>query len=205
MTVQYYDRPFPLIAIVDLSPLGKSDQEAVIKYLETKYKAWAINYPSDSTKETAEELGNKGFLKFRTKPPYTLTTDEAIMLFTKCIDKFNPQAVFRSTPNTIRLQKSVINEKDLCRVIDDLTIQQDAITLSNIWKLANVESRIAYATRSHDLNRRICREVVEMPEEYIGKRKFEEKMKDLDGRLDAAVEHDKVQAQLNFANGKYRQ
>lgn len=205
MTIQYYDRPFPLSVIVDISPLGKNDQEAVIKHLETKYGAWAINYPSDSAKEVSEELSNKGFLKFKEKTPYTLTTDEAIMLFTRCIDKFNPQSIFRTTPNTVRIQKNINNEKDLFRIVDDLTIQQDAITLANIWKLANVENRIAYATKPHELNQRLCLTILEMSEEYIGKRKFEEKMNELGARIDAANEHDKVQSQLSFANGKYRQ
>lgn len=205
MTVQYYDRPFPLIAIIDVSPLGKNDQEAVIKHLQTKYNAWQINYPSDTAKETAEELSKKGFLKFREKMPYTLTTDEAIMLFTRCVDKFNPVAAFRTTPNTVRIQKTVNNEKDLYRIVDDLTIQQDAITLSNLWNLANVESRIAFTTKPHETLKRICRFVLEMPDEYIGKRKFEEKMNELAARIDTATEHDTVQTQASFTNGKYRQ
>lgn len=204
MSVIYYDKPFSLITVIDLSELNKSDQEAVSTYLTKKYNAWPMSYPSDFAKESVEEIAKRGFLKFRDKPPYTLTTDEAIVLFLRCMDKFNTHAVMRTTPNTLRVQKGIVNEKDFTRIVDELTLQQDSIALANIWKLPELP-RIAFATREHPLNGRICREVIQMAGDYIGKRKFEEKMNELDARIDAATENDKVQSQSAKTEAKYRQ
>jgi hypothetical protein len=203
MKVQYFDKSFPLIAVIDLSPLSKSDQEAVANYLTTKYQAWPVTYPSDTAKATTEELANRGFRKFLDKPPYILTTDEAIMLFIKCLEKFNPIYALRSTPNTLRLQKTVTGEKDFVRVVDELTIQQDSITISNLWKLPEMP-RIAFTNRKHPINERLCRTLIVMPDEFIGKRKFDDKMVDLDRSIDSAIESDKVQSQANHTEGKYR-
>ena len=204
MSIVYYDKPFSLITVIDLSELNKSDQEAVSAYLTKKYNAWPVTYPSDFAKEAVEEVGKRGFLKFRNKPPYTLTTDEAIVLFLKCMDKFNAHAVMRTTPNTLRVQKTVINEKDFTRIVDELTLQQDSIALANIWKLP-AQPRIAFAIKEHPLNGRLCRAVITMPGDYIGKRKFDEKMNDLDALIDAAIESDRLQTQSSQTEAKYRQ
>jgi hypothetical protein len=204
MSIVYYDKPFSLITVIDLSELNKADQEAVSAHLTKKYSAWPVTYPSDFAKEAVEEVGKRGFLKFRTKPPYTLTTDEAVVLFLKCMDKFNPHAVMRTTPNTLRIQKAIVNDKDFTRIVDELTLQQDSIALANIWKLPE-QPRIAFTTKDHPLNGRICREVIQMEGEYIGKRKFDEKMSDLGALIDGAIERDKVQSQSSTTEAKYRQ
>ena len=203
MKVQYFDKSFPLIAVIDLSPLSKSDQEAVAAYLTTKYQAWPITYPSDTAKATSEELAQRGFRRLLEKPPFTMTTDECVMLFIKCLEKFNPTYALRSTPNTLRLQKAVNSDKDFVRIVDELTIQQDVITFSSLWKLPEMP-RIAYATKKHPVNERLCRTLIVMPAEFIGKRKFDDKMLDLDRSIDSAIESDKVQSQANHTEGKYR-
>jgi hypothetical protein len=200
----YYDKPFSLISIVDLSELGKSDQETVANYLTKKYAAWPVAYPSDYAKEAVEEVAKRGFLKFRNKPPYTLTTDETVVLFLRCLDKFNPHAVLRTTPNTLSIQKGIVNDKDFTRIVDALTLQQDSIAMAHIWTLPE-RPRIAFSTKAHPVNTRICRTVITMPGDYIGKRKFDEKMVELDALIDEAIKNDKVQTQSAQTEAKYRQ
>jgi hypothetical protein len=203
-SVQYLTKSYPLITIVNLANLGKQDQENVINHLKTKHNAWPVAYPSAYAKEISEELSKKGFHKFKERFPYHLTTDEAVMLFMRSLDRFNPQAVLRSTPNTLRVIKSVSSDRDLARVVDDLLLQQDNITLTCIFKLANETNRVAFVTSAHPINERLCRQVITLSDEYIGKRKFEEKMGELDALVDAAKEADKLNSQEDQNEGKYR-
>jgi hypothetical protein len=193
-----------LITIVNLENLNKGDQENVINYLKNKHLAWQVTYPSAFAKEISEELSKKGFHKFKDRYPYHLTTDEAVMLFMRSLDRFNSNAVLRSTPNTLRILKSISNERDLARVVDDLTLQQDNISLTCIFRLANLPNRVAFVTSSHPLNERLCRQVITLGDEYIGKRKFEEKMGELDVLIDAATEADKLTSKEDINEGKYR-
>lgn len=178
MPTVYYDRPYYVSIAIDISRLKPADKKAVQAFLEKEYETFSFSYPSDLAIKIAEELPSKGHKAFAAATPYEITLTNMNILFSKCIEAFNPKALIRRVPDFSRIKKEIKNKNDYTRIVDELLLQQDNIALSQIFD-TGTKPKIAIVSESHPVNARLSRIVLDMGEELIGKSKMNETLEKL--------------------------
>lgn len=199
--MHYYDRPYKLHCLVDVSGLKLSDREAVTEFLTRELKAFPIIYPSEFAVASAAEMADKGHPTMK-EFPCTLSNDEAVELFLKSIAKINPAAQVRTVPVAGKINKACKNAKDLKRIVDDLIAQQDTISVSQIYDLAN-KPKLAFTDKDHFLNTKLSRIVINLGSEPIGKKKMDERIIALMEEIQTSFEMAKEQERANQVEAKY--
>lgn len=199
--MHYYDRPYKLHCLVDMSGLKPSDREAVAEFLTKKLEAFPISYPSEFAVAAAAEMADKGHPTMKSFP-CNLTNDEAVELFLKSIKGINEQATVRTTPIAGKINKACKNAKDLKRIVDELISQQDTISVSQIYDLAN-KPKLAFTDKDHFLNTKLSRIVINLGSDTIGKKKMDERIIALMEEIKAAFEIAQEQEKSNYIEAKY--
>lgn len=170
----YYDKPHYLHVLVDMTGLKPVDKELVAEWMENEYNAFEMYYPSDYAMEMAQEMSVKGHPTMKYMP-HALSNDQALELFSKCLKKMNCEPRVRITPQAGKIAKDIRGAGDYKRIMDELLSQQDGISLSQIYGLAN-KPKIAYTTRPSLINKRIAMFSIDMGKEFIGKKKMDERL-----------------------------
>jgi hypothetical protein len=146
-------------------------------------------------------MGEKGHPNLKVCPT-TLTSSEVVELFSRCLKKFNIHSNVRTTPNPTRLNKEVRGPFSLREIVDTLTLQQDGISLSQIYQLFD-KPRVAYTTKSNPLNGRLGKFTVNLGKEYIGKKRMEERIQALELEIQDAINMAKEQEEALHTEAKY--
>lgn len=184
--MKYYDRPHYLHCVVDISGTKPIDREPIIDFLKKNYSAEEIVPPSEFAPTVASGMSDKGHPSLKTRPT-RLNNDECIELFTKCVQTINPLPNFRTTPVAGRIQKEVRTDDDLKGIVEALLLQQDAITITHVFSLAD-KPKVGYIATETPLTNRITRNSVVLSKEPIGKKKMDERLAVLSQEIADAVE-----------------
>jgi hypothetical protein len=184
--MRYYDRPYYLHCIVDISGTKPVDREPIIEYLKKTYDATEIVSPAEFAVECTKEMAKRGHPHLASLPT-RFTNDECIELFTKCVKKINETPNFRTTPVAGRIQKDIRTTEELKTIVESLLLQQDGITITHIFSLAD-KPKIGFITSESPLTGRVARNCVVMSKEPIGKKKMEERLALLSQEISDAVE-----------------
>jgi hypothetical protein len=201
--MKFYDKPFYLSCVVQLSTY-KSNKDEVAKFLTEKYGAKELTYPFDFVNEIVKELTTKGYPRFKTLP-VTLTAQEAIVLLAKCLQKFNNQPALRIEPNAVRLNKEMKTAKDFIRIIEELLLQQDSISLSQIFQTMELP-KVVFTNTNTILNSKFSRTVIDtLPELTEGKKKsLEQLLEGVSNQVNTALVHATSLEKAAYEEGKYQ-
>lgn len=145
----YYDRAYKAAAIVNLSQIKNEENKlAVIDFLLNS-GAIQLTFPSGLVENSIEFLSNNGYPKFK-QFPAILTTDDYLALLIKTLKTFNEEGVLRTAPNMFSIKKEIPDLKHLITNFNVLMLQQDTISLCNIWQMKNYFGKIMFFTKTFD-------------------------------------------------------
>lgn len=154
-----YDRSYTIPAILDLSNLKPEEASEFLESI-AEFSPTMVQYPSEHALDIAKELAAAGWPGLARPMPLEISSQEALQIFARSLLRFNTHGYVRKEPDASRINKKVESTADFARIVDDLTTQQDKITLSNIFKTAELKSSVYYSLRSTDVNRCISRSVI---------------------------------------------
>lgn len=194
MTVQY-DRSYSIPVIVDLSDLKEEEAQVIIEGMQ-KYSPRELKYVSDHAIECAQEMARKGYPSLAREMPFEVSATEVNVLFANCLKAFCGSTALRRTPDTSRIVKKVETVKDFARMVDDLTLQQDNISVSQIFKTGELPTTVFYTFRRSPINNRLSRTVLPVPKGG-GKKAQEEKVVTLLKLIEEGIELSNVAASAN--------
>lgn len=194
MTVMY-DRSYSIPVIVDLSDLKEEEAQVVIEGLQ-KYAPQELKYVSDYAVECALAMSKKGYPTLNKELPIEISATEMNVLFANCLKEFCGTTALRRTPDTSRVLKRVETVKDFVRIVDDLTLQQDNISISQIFKTGELRSSVFYTYRRSPINNRLSRTLLPVPKGG-GKKAQEEKISTLLKLVEEGIELSKITASAN--------
>jgi hypothetical protein len=180
-----YDKPFYLPVIVEVEDLKPEDQEAVIESL-ARFKPVVLQYPTDFAIEVASEMANQGYPSLTAKFPFTLSSQECNVLFAKSLKIYNQNVYVRREPDASRLQKKVESSYDFIRIVEDLLLQQDSITLSQIFCTAEQNTQVFISTFRTPINSRLSRTVISV-QKASTKKAQEERQEKLETQVTAGI------------------
>jgi len=193
--VIYYDKPFYLPIILDLSGLTPSDKEIMIPFME-EIGAEMIKFVSDFTLPAVNTMLTHGYPHLA-QSPNTLKRPEANQLFARSLKLFNPKAVVNRDPDASRIDLSVNDVSDYVRIVDALTLQQDNITLSQFWDIGNLSTVPHYVTRATPLTSRLSRNVVRVPRAQ-SKKALEERVEFIKAEIEKAFKLQTEELEAEF-------
>jgi hypothetical protein len=159
MTPEQYTRTHKIPVILDLSNLKEDDATALIESL-SEYRPEQIVYPSFYALEAAKEMAAKGYPSIARPLPLDISSVEVMQLFSRALRRFNEFAYVRREPDPSRIIKKVHTTDDFVRIIDDMTLQQDDLTLSNIFGTAALKSQVYWTDSTSPINSRLSRTVI---------------------------------------------
>lgn len=194
MTVQY-DRSYSIPVIVDLSDLKEEEAQVIIEGMQ-KYSPRELKYVSDHAIECAQEMARKGYPSLAREMPFEVSATEVNVLFANCLKAFCGSTALRRTPDTSRIVKKVETVKDFARMIEDLTLQQDNISISQIFKTGELPTTVFYTFRRSPINNRLSRTILPVPKGG-GKKAQEEKVVTLLKLIEEGIELSNVAASAN--------
>lgn len=168
-----YDRSYSLPVILDLSALKQADFEEFLDYLNQNH-AKELRFPMDSALDQARELSSRGWPSFAKSLPFDVSSTETMQLFARTIKAFNPNSLVRRDPDSSRMNRRVEKPDDFGRLIEELLLQQDNISLSAIFKTAERDSEVYWTRRSTPLSGRLSKNVV-IVSRPLGKKGVEER------------------------------
>lgn len=202
-----YDRPFYIPVILDVSALKETELESLLQSLE-QYKPCELTYPSQYALEVAKQLAEKGWPSLARPLPLDLSSTEAIQIFARSLKMFNQFGLVRKEPSAATVTKKVTSTVDFERIVDDLTIQQDGISLSSIFDTARLKSKVYWTSKTTPLNGRISRTVIPV-NRVTSKKASEERLTALVTAIDSAILHSVEEEtvtfkKLNNPNFQYR-
>jgi hypothetical protein len=201
--VIYYDKSVYLSCIVSL-PTFKGFADEVTKFLQDTFSAKQLVYPMDFVPEVLKEMVEGGYPKFA-RLPFTLTGEEALVVLSRCLLKFNTFSSIRVQPTPARVNRDVMKEKDFARIVEDLLLQQDSISISQIWQ-TNDLPKVVYSNTETPLNGRLSRSVVATMPVLEGKKKptVELVLEHVQKEVLAAIQLAKETEEKNYSDSKYQ-
>jgi len=191
-----YDRPFYIPVILDVSSLKETELEAFLESVAA-HRPEELKYPSDHALDVAKQLASKGYPSLARPMPLDISSPEAIQLFARSLKLFNESCYVRKEPSATAVQRKVTTTADFARIVDDLTLQQDSITLSNIFKTGALKSKVFWTVRSMPLNSRIARTVVPVAR-VTSKKAAEERLITVLASIDQAILHSDDEERVTF-------
>lgn len=194
MTVQY-DRSYAIPVIIDLSELKEEEVQTVLEGIQ-QYSPKELVYVSDFAVNCAEEMTRKGYASMGRQMPFDLSATEINVLFANCLKSFCGSTALRRTPDTGRLIKRIESTNDFTRIVEDLTLQQDNISISQIFKTAELPTNVFYTRRRTPVNSRLSRSVLPVPKGG-GKKALEEKITTLNKLIEEGIELSRVSSSAN--------
>lgn len=195
MTVMY-DRSYTIPVIIDLSDLKEDEAQAVIQGIE-QHTPIQLGYVSDYAIQVAEEMKAKGYTASLSREmPFEISATEANVLFANCLKLFAGTSAIRRTPDTGRVSKKIESTRDFMRIVEDLTLQQDNISVSQIFRTGELQSNVFYTFRRTPLNSRLSRTVIAVPKGG-GKKSQEEKIQTVLRAIEEGIELSRVTAAAN--------
>jgi len=195
MTVMY-DRSYSIPVIIDLSDLKEDEAQVIIQGVE-KYSPIQLGYVSDYAIQMAEEMKTKGYAASLSREmPFEISATEANVLFANCLKLFSGTTALRRTPDTSRVSKKIESNRDFMRIVEDLTLQQDNISVSQIFRTGELQSNVFYTFRRTPLNSRLSRTVIAVPKGG-GKKSQEEKIATVIKTIEEGIELSRVTAAAN--------
>jgi hypothetical protein len=194
--IAQYDRSYSIPVIIDLSDLKEEEAQVVIEGIQ-KYAPQELKYVSDYAIQVAEEMKAKGYsASFSREMPFEISPTEANVLFANCLKLFCGSSAVRRTPDTSRVVKKIESARDFARIVEDLTLQQDNISVSQIFRTGELPSSVFYTYRRSPLNSRLSRTVLPVPKGG-GKKAQEEKVNTLLKLIEEGIELSTVAASAN--------
>lgn len=194
MTVQY-DRSYSIPVIIDLSDLKEEEAQVILEGIQ-QYAPKQLQYVSDHAVECASEMARKGYPSLSREMPFEVSATEVNVLFANCLKAFCGSTALRRTPDTSRVVKKIETVKDYARIVDDLTLQQDNISVSQIFKTGELTTSVFYTYRRSPINSRLSRTVVPVPKGG-GKKAQEEKIATLIKLIQEGIELSTIAATAN--------
>ena len=153
-----YDKPFYIPCIVDFSALKPEDVQPLLDLLKG-FNPQELKYVSDGVPAVLAEMQVRGYPNIANYPVH-LSSQEANVVFARCIRAFNEFGAVRREPDASRVNRTVTSVNDYMRLVDDFTVQQDSITLSQFWGTANIKTAVFYTTRASIVCDRLSRNVI---------------------------------------------
>jgi hypothetical protein len=200
----FYDKPIYLTCVVYL-PAFKGFQEDVIKYLVENHAAAELKSPLSYAVEVAKTMSTSGYPRY-SKLPLVVSTEEGMVLLSKCLKLFNNSAAVRTNPIPARVNREVNKEKDFIRIVNDLLLQQDNISLSQIWNTAIIP-KIVWTSVETPLNGRLSRTVIDTVAQATGEKKkptLDQVISELNASIQDAIVYAAKQENESYTNGKYQ-
>ena len=194
MTVMY-DRSYSIPVIVDLSDLKEEEAQVIIEGMQ-QYAPQELKYVSDYAIDCAAAMSKKGYQTLNKELPIEISATEMNVLFANCLKEFCGSTALRRTPDTSRVVKRVETIKDFVRIVDDLTLQQDNISISQIFRTGELQSSVFYTYRRSPINNRLSRTLLPVPKGG-GKKSQEEKVSTLLKLIEEGIELSKITASAN--------
>jgi len=197
----YYTRSLYFDIIIDISKLKADDREAVAEYLELEHKAYRLTYPSDFAIEVAKRMATHGHTNLN-KTPAIIKPEQMAELFVRSVLKFNVHGQVRNSPRVQGINKQINSDKDYVRIVDDLSTQQDGISLSQIYQMAK-RPKVAFCDRKNPLNNRLGRARLDLGHEFIGKKKLIPTLAAVKEAIEKASKDSQKIEEQNHREGKY--
>lgn len=193
--IAQYDRSYSIPVIVDLSDLKEDEAQIIIEGMQ-KYSPRELKYVSDHAIEYAQDMAHKGYPSLAREMPFEISATEMNVLFANCLKSFCGSTALRRTPDTSRVLKKVETVKDFVRMVDDLTLQQDNISISQIFKTGELPTSVFYTFRRSPINNRLSRTILPVPKGG-GKKAQEEKVATLLKLIEEGIELSQIAASAN--------
>jgi hypothetical protein len=191
-----YDRSYSIPVIVDLSDLKEEEAQIILQGIE-KYAPVQLGYVSDYAIQVAEEMKTKGYTASLSREmPFEISATEANVLFANCLKLFSGSTAIRRTPDTSRVVKKIESTRDFVRIVEDLTLQQDNISVSQIFRTGELQSSVFYTYHRTPLNNRLSRTIIVVPKGG-GKKSQEEKLVTVLKTIEEGIELSRVTAAAN--------
>lgn len=202
-----YDRSYRIPVILDLSDLKAEDAQDFLASI-ADYNPLQLSYISDFAEESLKEMGQQGYPSFSKPMPYNLTSTELLQCFARSIKRMNSNGYVRREPDASRLDKHVATKEDLVRLIEDLTLQQDSITLSQLFGTAELGSNVYYTFNRTPINGRLSHTVICVPK-GSSKKSTEERTRNIRNIIDNGIKLSKEEQNISFTkepqtNFRYR-
>lgn len=174
---KYYDRQYFVPVILDMSAVKEQDIPNILESLR-EFSPSELTYPSQYAVENAKYLASKGWPSLARPLPLNISSTEAVQIFARSLKSFNEFAAIRTEPNPSAVNKKVDSTADFERIVDELTLQQDGITLSHIFSTADLKSKVVWTRKQTPINAKLSKTVISVTKS-MGKKSAEDKQSQL--------------------------
>lgn len=199
--MQIYDRAYKLPVILETPNLSEEERSVLLKSLQ-EFEPQEITYPSQYAIEVCKDMSKRGWPSLARPLPLFVSSSEAVQIFARCIKTFNENANIRRVPDTSSVSKKIESVKDFEQLVDDLTAQQDDITLSHIFKTDKVLTNVFWTTGGEKINAKLSDNIIRISRLGETEKDVEKRIKSIQKQINSALESAKESGKVTFKDEK---